>query len=100
MISELRSQLAPRINAENEQLKFGGGYDHNWVLNQAETGLNYAAKVVEPNSGRTLEVYTNEPAIQFYGGNFMDGSDKGKGGKIFGLSGSILSGNPALPRQS
>jgi aldose 1-epimerase len=81
--------IGARINEENEQLKFGGGYDHNWVLNQSESGLNYAAKVVEPKSGRTLEVYTNEPAMQFYGGNFMDGSDKGKGGKVFDYRGAF-----------
>jgi aldose 1-epimerase len=63
-------------------LKFGGGYDHNWVLFPAEKELAFAARVVEPVSMRTMEVYTNEPGIQFYGGNFLDGSDTGKyGGK-------------------
>jgi len=81
--------IGARVNDNNEQLKFGGGYDHNWVINKAEEGLNYAVKVVEPNSGRTLEVYTNEPGIQFYGGNFMDGSDRGKGGKVFGYRGAL-----------
>lgn len=80
--------IGARVNDENEQLKFGGGYDHNWVLNQSQTGLNYAAKVVEPNSGRTLEVFTNEPAMQFYGGNFMDGSERGKG-KVFDYRGAF-----------
>ena len=81
--------IGARVNNDNEQLKFGGGYDHNWVLNKAETGLNYAAKVIEPESGRTLEVFTNEPAMQFYGGNFMDGSDSGKGGKVFDYRGAL-----------
>ncbi len=75
--------IGSRIDADFEQLVFGKGYDHNWVLNQAESGLNYAAKVVEPITGRTLEVYTNEPGIQFYGGNFLDGSDTGKNGKVY-----------------
>jgi aldose 1-epimerase len=81
--------IGARINEDNIQLKYGGGYDHNWVLNKAETGLNYAAKVVEPASGRTLEVFTNEPGIQFYGGNFMNGKDSGKGGKIFAYRGAL-----------
>ena len=81
--------IGARVNDDNEQLKYGGGYDHNWVLNKAETGLNYATKVVEPASGRTLEVFTNEPGIQFYGGNFMDGSDSGKGGKVFSYRGAL-----------
>jgi aldose 1-epimerase len=81
--------IGARINEDNIQLKYGGGYDHNWVLNKAETGLNYAAKVVEPASGRTLEVFTNEPGIQFYGGNFMNGKDSGKGGKVFAYRGAL-----------
>ncbi len=81
--------IGARLDADNLQLEFGGGYDHNWVLNKTESGLNYAAKVVEPNSGRTLEVLTNEPGMQFYGGNFMDGSDKGKGGKKFEFRGAF-----------
>ena len=81
--------IGARINENNQQLKYGGGYDHNWVLNKAESGLNFAARVVEPNSGRTLEVYTNEPGIQFYGGNFMTGKDTGKGGKVFAYRGAF-----------
>jgi aldose 1-epimerase len=81
--------IGARINDDNIQLKFGGGYDHCWVINKAETGLNYATKVVEPASGRILEVFTNEPGIQFYGGNFMNGSDSGKGGKVYAYRGAI-----------
>jgi aldose 1-epimerase len=80
--------IGARIAEENQQLKYGGGYDHNWVLNKTETGLNYAAKVVEPESGRTMEVYTNEPGLQFYGGNFMTGKDVGKG-KTFAYRGAF-----------
>lgn len=72
--------IGERINADNQQLKFGQGYDHNWVLDKSEPGAyELAARVVEPDSGRVLEVYTVEPAIQFYSGNFLDGSLKGQG---------------------
>lgn len=60
-----------------------GGYDHNWVLNQA-TGQHSAATVYEPTTGRTMEVTTDEPGVQFYTGNFLDGSLKGKGGVVYG----------------
>lgn len=75
--------IGERVDDDFEQLKFGNGYDHNWVLNQAGSGLTFAAKVTEPESGRTMEVYTNEPGIQFYGGNFLDGTVTGKGGKVY-----------------
>lgn len=75
--------IGERVDDDFEQLKFGGGYDHNWVLVPAESGLNFAARVIEPTSGRTMEVYTNEPGLQFYGGNFLDGSDTGKYGKPY-----------------
>jgi len=71
------------LNENNEQLKRGNGYDHNFVLNHNMTGLNYGAKIVDPVSGRRLEVYTNEPGLQFYGGNFLDGTIQGKYGKIY-----------------
>ncbi|WP_156126490.1 aldose epimerase family protein [Hymenobacter sp. DG25B] len=60
-----------------------GGYDHNWVLNET-TGMHAAATVYEPTSGRTMEVRTTEPGLQFYTGNFLDGTLKGKGGKVYG----------------
>ncbi|GAA4499181.1 galactose mutarotase [Hymenobacter ginsengisoli] len=60
-----------------------GGYDHNWVLNQA-TGQHSAATVYEPTTGRTMEVTTDEPGVQFYTGNFLDGTLKGKGGIVYG----------------
>lgn len=74
------------VEADNEQLAMGKGYDHNFVLNaepKNDDGLTFAAKVVDPKSGRTLEVYTDEPGLQFYGGNFMDGSDTGIAGKAY-----------------
>lgn len=80
------------IDANFEQLKKGNGYDHNYVLNDAPVngeGLVWAAKVVEPKSGRTMEVYTDEPGVQFYTGNFMNGSDIGKSGKPYPFRGSF-----------
>ncbi|MGD9110070.1 MAG: aldose epimerase family protein, partial [Phycisphaerales bacterium] len=56
-----------------------GGYDHNYVLNRSDDSLSFAARVYEPKTGRVMEVYTTEPGIQFYSGNFLDGSAKGKG---------------------
>ena len=75
--------IGTRVDQDFEQLKFGLGYDHNFVLNQSAVGLNYAARVVEPISGRVMEVYTNEPGLQFYGGNFLDGSILGKEDKPY-----------------
>ncbi|MCG9973096.1 aldose epimerase family protein [Christiangramia crocea] len=80
------------IETENEQLEFGQGYDHNFVLNEKPTndeGLTLAAKVIEPDSGRKMEVYTNEPGLQFYGGNFLDGKTKGKGGEAYDYRGAF-----------
>lgn len=72
------------IAAEDEQIKNGTGYDHCYVLNKREVGeLTFAARVVEPNSGRTMEVYTTEPGVQFYSDNWADGY-KGQHGATFG----------------
>ena len=73
------------INSESEQITFGGGYDHNFVLNRGEGGataeqLILAAEVFDPGSGRVLQVRTTEPGVQFYSGNFLDGSIRGKDG--------------------
>jgi aldose 1-epimerase len=71
--------IGARINQDEEQLKLGGGYDHNFVLRRPETGeVSLAARVTEPTSGRVLEVWTTEPGIQLYTGNFLDGTIKGK----------------------
>ena len=73
--------IGARINQNDQQLKFGKGYDHNWVLNKsAADALTKAAEVYEPKSGRVMEVFTTEPGLQFYTGNFLDGTVKGKGG--------------------
>jgi aldose 1-epimerase len=73
------------IEQAHEQLKFGGGYDHNWVLNRekGDGELELAATLYEPKSGRMLEVLTTEPGVQFYCGNFLTGVLKGKSGKPY-----------------
>jgi aldose 1-epimerase len=77
-------QIGQDISTENEQLKFGLGYDHNWVLNKdSANSLTLAAKLWEETTGRVMEIYTTEPAFQFYSGNFMDGSVTGKSGKPY-----------------
>lgn len=77
-------KIGARINDTlNEQIKFGGGYDHAWILTDATNALRLAATVTEPTSGRVMEVLTTEPAIQFYTGNFLDGTIVGKGGIIY-----------------
>jgi aldose 1-epimerase len=71
--------IGERIEQKDEQLIFGQGYDHNWVLNRTGPGLETAAKVTDSKSGRVMEVLTTEPGLQFYTGNFLDGTLKGKG---------------------
>ena len=75
--------IGARINNDHPQLKAGQGYDHNWVLNRKGTGLELAARVREPKTGRTLEIATTEPGIQFYAGNFLKGDLTGKGGAVY-----------------
>ena len=71
--------IGARIDQDDQQLKFGQGYDHNWVLNKSDASLTQAAEVHDAKSGRVMEVWTTEPGLQFYTGNFLDGSAKGKG---------------------
>ncbi len=75
--------IGERINQDDEQLRYGLGYDHNFVLNKPEGSFGLAARVTEPTTGRIMEVLTTEPGIQFYSGNFLDGSFIGKGGKPY-----------------
>lgn len=78
------------LAVENEQLRYGGGYDHNWVLDRkSDSGLEIAASVWEPESGRYMEVWTDQPALQFYGGNFFDGRTFGKYGRTLNYRESI-----------
>jgi len=77
------TKVGARINDNNEQLVLGHGYDHNWILNRKGPGLSLAARVYEPTSGRVLEVSTTQPGVQFYTGNFLDGSVTGKQGHVY-----------------
>ncbi len=68
------------IEADNEQIRFGLGYDHNWVIDQTASGeWRHMATLSDPESGRVMTVHSNEPGLQFYSGNFLDGSLSGKG---------------------
>lgn len=74
--------IGERIGADNAQLRNGGGYDHNWVIDRkTESGVELAATVWEPASGRTVEVWSDQPGLQVYSGNFFDGKSMGKYGK-------------------
>ena len=76
--------IGARINQEtDEQIKFGKGYDHTWVINGRAGVLRQAAIVYEPTSGRVMEVWTTEPGVQFYTGNYLDGTITGKSGKPY-----------------
>ena len=74
--------IGDRVNDDFEALKLGGGYDHAWVLKKGGS-THLAATVKDPESGRTLEISTNQPAVQFYAGNFLDGKSIGKGGVAY-----------------
>jgi aldose 1-epimerase len=76
-------RVGERVDAVDEQLMFAGGYDHNWVLDNQSGQLALAATASEPTSGRTMEVWTQEPGIQFYCGNFLDGTAIGKAGRPY-----------------
>jgi aldose 1-epimerase len=71
------------IDANDIQIGYGPGYDHNWVLNKEGQELSLAAEVYEPTTGRVMTIHTTEPAIQFYAGNFLDGTITGKSGKTY-----------------
>ena len=77
------TEIGKRVNAEDPQIQYGFGYDHNWVLDRKGDGMEPAATLYEPKSGRVLEVLTTEPCIQFYGGNFLSGRLVGKSGKNY-----------------
>jgi aldose 1-epimerase len=77
------NQIGARINQDDEQLKFGNGYDHTWVINGRPGTLRLAGGAYESTTGRVMEVWTTEPGMQFYTGNFLDGSLTGKSGKPY-----------------
>lgn len=76
--------IGARIDNDNDQLKKGKGYDHNWVLDSGGNKLSEAAEVYEPTTGRVMQVWTDQPGLQFYTGNFLDGTITGKKGKVYG----------------
>lgn len=75
--------IGDRIDDDTDQLKYGAGYDHNWVIDKPLGELGLAAVYSEPKSGRVMEVFTTQPGIQFYSANWFDGSDVGKGGTAY-----------------
>lgn len=79
------TRVGARLDLPHEQLERAGGYDHNWVLHKPAGLLDLIATVTEPESGRKLEVFSTEPAVQFYGGNFLDGTITGKNGWTYGF---------------
>jgi aldose 1-epimerase len=77
-------EIGERIEDKDEQLILGKGYDHNFIINSKnELSLKQAAEVYEPKTGRSIKVYTTQPAVQFYSGNFLDGTIIGKQGKVY-----------------
>lgn len=74
--------IGERIDDENDQLRIAGGYDHNYVLDRSDDGLGYAATAFEPVTGRIVDVYTTEPGVQLYTGNFLGDHIRGKGGRV------------------
>ena len=82
--------IGKRIENNYDQLAYGKGYDHNWVINRKKPGdLTLAAVCYDPKSNRMMEVHTTQPGIQLYTGNWLDGSDKGKGGKSYGMRSAL-----------
>jgi aldose 1-epimerase len=81
--------VGARIGADDQQLHLGHGYDHNWVLDSGGGKLAEAAEVYDPSSGRVMKVMTDQPGIQFYSGNFLDGTVKGRGGMSFELRSAL-----------
>ncbi len=81
--------IGTQINDDDEQLKYGAGYDHNWVLNKDKAGeLSLAARTTDPSSGRVMETWTTEPGVQFYSANYLDGFT-GKGGAVYPYRGGF-----------
>lgn len=93
------TSIGERINdTTNMQIVLGGGYDHAWVFSDESNKLRSVAKVYEPSSKRTLEVFTTEPAVQFYTGNFLDGTLTGKNGVVYKKTPRLLPRDATLSR--
>jgi aldose 1-epimerase len=75
--------IGSNLNMNDEQVKFGNGFDHNWVLKVSGKSPEKAAEVYDAGTGRFMEVFTTKPGVQFYSGNFLDGTDTGKGGYVY-----------------
>lgn len=91
------TEIGSRINEPNEQLQFGQGYDHNWVLRENSEQVRKAAELFDPKSGRLLTVLTDQPGLQFYSGNFLDGTAKGKNGISYKLRTGLCLETQAFP---
>ena len=81
--------IGENISSDYEQIVFGNGYDHNWIINNSGEKLNKAAEVYDEKSGRVMEVYTTKPGVQFYSGNFLKGLEPGKGGTTYNKRGGL-----------
>jgi len=81
--------IGENISSDFEQITFGSGYDHNWVINYGGKSLEKAAEVYDEKSGRVMEVYTTKPGVQFYSGNFLKGLEPGKGGTTYNKRGGL-----------
>lgn len=84
------TSIGARISDDNEQLKFAGGYDHNWVMNHPMGKLALDARVTDPENGRVFEIWSTEPGLQFYSGNFLDGTITGKNGVVYPHRGAFV----------
>lgn len=76
-------KIGDQISDQNIQLSYGNGYDHSWVINNQNQGVRFVASAYEPESGRVLEIFSDQPGLQFYSGNFLDGTIKSKSGYVY-----------------
>jgi aldose 1-epimerase len=90
-------RIGDRLRAATEQLQHARGYDHAWVLDGEAPGLRLAARVTDPASGRVLELLTDQPSVQFYSGNFLDGGAVGRGGRAYRQSDGFCLETQHLP---
>ena len=90
-------EIGARIDGDDEQLKFGKGYDHTWVINRDKEGLAHAITLKDPGSGRVMEIHTDQPGIQFYTGNYLDGTITGKSGKPYPLRSGLCLETQVFP---
>lgn len=93
------TKIGKRIESEHQQIKYGKGYDHTWLVSESknEQGLFHAATLRDPSSGRVLKIHTDQPGIQFYSGNYLDGSITGQGGKPYPLRSGLCLETQVFP---